>query len=111
VANNRMVLACTECVNNPATTPEDCFFYLLKYYPSTGWYVVRGEEQLPQFAAELNVWLDKHKHGSLLGEYLLLLPERVLSERAQDQVVFLEALQNAAAALRSKEEKKKGKES
>lgn len=52
MANNRARLACLVC-------GSVCPMPILKYYPSTGWYVNRaGEYPL----ARVNEWLEEHGH-------------------------------------------------
>jgi len=80
-----MYMCCLICLNDEATTIEDCFYNFMKYYPTTGWYVTRTEE-------ELNEFLDKHRHGSLLGEYFQLYPESRMPGFGEDKAQILKSI-------------------
>ena len=43
MANNRGFFVCLTCLDDPSIEPEDARFFLLKYYPSQGWYTTRDE--------------------------------------------------------------------
>lgn len=75
MANNRMYLICDVCAAVEETTHDDCVFYLAKYYPATGWYTNKVDEQASQLDSLLNAWLDKHKdglHTTMNGEFIKL---------------------------------------
>jgi len=65
MANNRMWLICKQC-------PGDRF-NLVKYYPTTGWYINRPIWGLFWFGPDLNRWLDKHVHRSLFGNEIVVM--------------------------------------
>jgi hypothetical protein len=66
MANNRVHLSCSICKSDT--------FCMLKYYPSTGWYTRRTED-------EIQSWLDQHDHGTLMGDYLVVKLEHKPDER------------------------------
>jgi hypothetical protein len=88
MANNRMWLVCVECLATDGTDPEDCRFFLAKYYPSTGWYTTR-EGKLD---TEINEWLDKHIHGDMFGEYIVMVYESVFGGAGEDKRRILTAI-------------------
>ena len=57
MANNRLRLRCTTCGS---------LFPVIKYYPSTGWYINRGLVGVLRFGPSLNRWLDDHRHAKTL---------------------------------------------
>ena len=67
-----MWLVCTVC--------PDARFNLAKYYPSQGWYINRDAEGQARFGADLNAWLDTHKHGSLFGTEIEFRLETMVGE-------------------------------
>jgi hypothetical protein len=62
VANNRLALVCKHC---EAQGLPDSRHPLLKYYPSTGWYINREPEHLVTFGSDVQTWLDRHEHREL----------------------------------------------
>lgn len=86
MANNRMVLLCMNCIQKEETTLEDCVYYILKYYPSSGWYW-SGEDS--EMGSRVNEWLKKHIHGSFSGEYLFMVPERVIDPASASKIEIL----------------------
>lgn len=65
MANNRLYLVCTICLDDPNTTCEECFLLLAAYFPRQGW------ELFYSFPARAGGWLDGHRHGGLCGDFLL----------------------------------------
>ncbi len=94
MANNRARLKCRRC-------PKDAGFSFLKYYPSQGWYLNRSENKL---AAELDAWLDTHKHGELFGAHLYLELETMGRE---DMSFAREALLGEISRLEKEIEEKR----
>ena len=72
MANNRMNLVCQECAEEypyPASW-KIARFALVKYYPSTGWYINQDDETT--FGPALNTWLNSHQHGTACGNDIRL---------------------------------------
>ncbi len=65
MANNRMYLVCTQCLQTPDVPWEDCHLYLAKYYPHQGWYFNRDPGKTE---TELGKFLETHSHKSLFGQ-------------------------------------------
>lgn len=58
MANQRMYIACVRCAEDDSVSLEDSIFYLVKYYPTTGWYLPGDPSKL---GPRLDDWFDKHK--------------------------------------------------
>lgn len=81
MANQRMYLVCTECLEKPQTTLEECITCLSKYYPEGGW-------QFPDDfgATELKRFFEKHDHrGTLDGKYVRIVYDSELFEFAKER--------------------------
>ena len=78
MANNRLYLVCTICLNDPNTTWKDCFLPLAGYFPTPGW------ELFDSFSKRAPGWLFGHRHGGLLGEFLTAMDESNLADPLVD---------------------------
>lgn len=59
MANNRLLLICETCFPQGRGTPydnTDAVFAIAKYYPSTGYYTGRPNND------SFNEWLERHRH-------------------------------------------------
>ena len=61
MANNRLTLRCSICDPLPCS-----YFGLVKYYPSTGWYINRSWWRRWWLGRDLDRWLDQHRHGKTM---------------------------------------------
>jgi len=99
MANNRIYLCCLICVAKEETAFEDCFYYCMKYYPAQGWYTTRDRDEIDGF-------LDKHKHGTLLGEYILLFPESRMPGYGEDKAQILETITKSFREMQDSDDPK-----
>lgn len=72
MANNRAWLCCRICIDED---PANAYLFILKYYPSQGWYIPRDADEMPKWPDHVQRWLDNHKHMTGDGEYLKLVDE------------------------------------
>lgn len=102
MANNRMYLICTHCVEDAREGELDIdkvTFYFAKYSPTSGWYIRGGKiltresgEQI-EFVDALDIWFDAHKHGGMYGEYIYTVFQDVVGgDFAKDTRAVLDAV-------------------
>ena len=66
MANNRLALVCKIC-NPDGWTWQDDVIQLMRYYPSTGWYIpISGDPGM--YILNLNLWLERHVHDRYPAE-------------------------------------------
>lgn len=82
MANQRMYLICTQCLEKPETTLEECIEWLGKYYPMGGWEMPEQED--------VQRFFKKHDHrGTLDGKYVRIIYDSEFSEfaKSRDEIV------------------------
>ena len=86
MANNRMYLLCTYCVDQAEDGQLDlaaATHFLAKYYPSTGWYT-------NEHTTGLDEWFGRHQHGGMYGEYIYTVFEDVFGRQEQTKREILD---------------------
>ncbi len=73
MANNRCYLVCQICLAKDETDWSECAVWFGKYYPSTGWTYDGGPARLDDFG-------QRHHHGTLFGDELMLVREDALGD-------------------------------
>lgn len=92
MANNRMYLVCSRCLQDESTKWDDCVVYVEKYYPSMGWMA----DDATALGERLNGFFRAHMHGSALGEEFRIIYESS-TKFGKDKQRIMDAISDTVA--------------
>ena len=93
MANQRMYLLCTKCMDDALEDDLDtdkAMLYLGKYYPSSGWYNTNPK----MMGRKFDRFMAQHKHGGMTGRYFAIVFDGWFDEMAKTRDGVMNALEN-----------------